>query len=88
MAHNVLLTKSAIKELDKLPERQRKRIVDHLIEIGANPRGRGAQKLKGRPEYKMRVGNFRIVYGIDDDHSEVTVYLIDDRKDIYKRLDR
>jgi mRNA interferase RelE/StbE len=55
MAYSIILTKSAIKELDDLPARQRGKIIEHLKEIEADPRVQGSQKLKGRTEYKLRL---------------------------------
>ena len=88
MAYSIILTKSAIKELDDLTAKQRGKIIEHLKEIEADPRVHGSQKLKGRTEYKLRVGDYRIVYGINDAERMVTVFLIDDRKHVYKKLKR
>jgi len=62
--------------------------VRHLQALVDDPRPLGAEKLQGRAEYKLRVGNLRIVYGIDDAGEEATVYMIDDRKQVYRRLRR
>jgi mRNA interferase RelE/StbE len=88
MAHKIVLVKSAVKDLDDLPDKQHVRIVEHLRQLEENPHLFGAEKLKGRGEYKLRVGNYRIVYRIDDKNEEVIVYLIEDRKQVYKRLRR
>lgn len=88
MAYSITLTKSAIKDLADLPAMQHDKIIEHLRQIEADPRVHGAQKLKGRSEYKLRVGDYRIVYGIDDAEKNVTVFLIDDRKHVYKKLKR
>jgi mRNA interferase RelE/StbE len=88
MAYTVSLVRSAKKELARLPAPYHDRVVKHLQQLGHQPRPFGAEKLQGRSEYKLRVGNFRIVYGIDDARKEITVYLIEDRKDVYRRLKR
>lgn len=88
MAYSIILTKSAIKELADLPPKQHDKVIERLRQIEADPRIHGSQKLKGRPEYKVRVGDYRIVYGIDDSEKKVTVFLIDDRKHVYKKLRR
>lgn len=88
MAHKIVLAKSAVKELDGLPDKQHARIIEHLRQLEENPHLFGAEKLKGREEYKLRVGNYRMVYGIDDKNKEVIVYLIEDTKQVYKRLRR
>jgi len=76
MAYSIVLTKSAIKDLADLPARQHDKIIEHLRQIEADPRAHGAQKLKGRSEYKWRVGDYRIVYGIEDSEKVVTVFLM------------
>ena len=88
MAYTVSLVRSARKELQRLPAPYHDRIVKQLQQLGHDPRPFGAEKLQGRGEYKYRVGSFRIVYGIDDARREITVYLIEDRKEAYRRLKR
>lgn len=88
MAYSVNLSKSAIRELDALAENVRTKVIEQLKKLAVDPRSPGTQKLQGRPEYKVRVGSFRIVFGIDDPNQTVTVYLIDDRKQVYRRLKR
>jgi mRNA interferase RelE/StbE len=88
MAYLVGLTNSAKKELSNLPDKEHDKIIEHLQSLESNPRPFGAEKLKGRKEYKLRVGNYRIIYGIDDTNKEVVIYLIDDRKQVYRRLKR
>jgi mRNA interferase RelE/StbE len=88
MAHTVSLVRSARKELQRLPAPYHDRIVKQLQQLGHDPRPFGAEKLQGRSEYKLRVGNLRIVYGIDDARREITVFVIEDRKDVYRRLKR
>ena len=88
MPYEIILKKSAVKELENLPIKQHDRIIEHLKQLQENPRIFGAEKLKGREEYKLRVGSYRIVYDIDDKNQQVTVYLIEDRKQVYKRLRR
>ena len=84
--YSLLLTKSASKELGNLTPKQEAAVIKHLEIIKVNPRSAGSKKLQGRDEYKFRVGDLRIIYGIDDKIKEVIVYMIDDRKRVYKRL--
>ncbi len=88
MAYTVSLVRSAKKELQRLPAPYHDRIVRQLQQLGHDPRPSGAEKLQGRGEYKFRAGRLRIVYGIDDSRKEITVYLIEDRKAVYRRLKR
>jgi len=76
------------KRACRTAENQHDAIVKHLKQLENNPRVFGAEKLKGRDEYKLRVGSYRIIYDINDANKEITIYIIDDRKQVYKRLKR
>ena len=67
MHYSVHLVKSAQKELERLPNKEHDRIVGRLTSLKEDPKPQGSQKLRGREEYKLRVGNFRIIYGVDDE---------------------
>ncbi len=88
MSYRISLTKSAAKELDGLPSKAHDKIVDHLRQLEKDPRLFGAEKLTSIDAYKLRVGNYRIVYEIDDPNKEVRVVMVDDRKQVYKRIRR
>ncbi|MGH9819861.1 MAG: type II toxin-antitoxin system RelE family toxin, partial [Pyrinomonadaceae bacterium] len=64
------------------------RIIDHLHLLEENPRMLGTEKLTGIDAYKLRVGNYRVVYKIDDSKKVVSVMIVEDRKQVYKRLRR
>jgi mRNA interferase RelE/StbE len=55
-----------------------------MQELATNPRPFGYKKLKGREGFRLRVGDYRLVYLIDDDQRTVTIVGIGDRKDIYR----
>lgn len=88
MAYKIVLVKSAVKELEGLPAKPHDRIVDHLRQLEENPRIHGAEKLTGRDAYKLRVGSYRIIFTIDDKAQEVKILMVEDRKQVYKRLKR
>lgn len=88
MAYRIQLTKSAVKELERLPSRFHDKIVENLVQLEQNPRLHGAEKLTGIDAYKLRVGNYRIVYEINDIKKEVRVVMVEDRKQVYQRLRR
>lgn len=54
-----------------------------MIDLETNPRPFGYKKLKGREAYRIRVGNYRIIYEIEDKILKVTVIDAGDRKEIY-----
>ena len=84
--YKVSIKTSAGKELAAVGSRaDRQRIVTRIQALSGNPRPYGAEKLAGYSDrYRIRQGSFRIVYLIDDDNSEVTIFKIGDRKDVYR----
>ena len=88
MAYRIVLTKSTVKELGGLPLKIHDKIIEHLRQLEENPRIFGAEKLTAINAYKLRVGNYRIVYEISDSKNEVRVVMVDNRKQVYQRLRR
>jgi mRNA interferase RelE/StbE len=86
-SYKVVIKKSAAKELEDVPgKKDRERIVRRIEALASNPRPPGVEKLSGTGEkYRIRQGNFRIVYEIRDDVLVVTVIRIADRKDVYRK---
>ena len=83
--YNVLITKSAAKELEAIPEKDRRRIIERIRGLSGEPRPFGVEKLSGDDKYRIRQGNFRILYEILDRDLVVTVIRIGDRRDVYRR---
>ena len=63
----------------------RDRIAAAVDELARDPRPPGAAKLAGRDDYRIRVGDFRIVYAVDDDARQVLVARIAHRREVYRR---
>ena len=84
MAYSVALKRSAEKELEVLPEKIHDHIVSQLISFKENPRPAGVLKLRGRPGYRKRVGDYRILYTVDDENKRVEVVSIAHRKEVYR----
>jgi mRNA interferase RelE/StbE len=81
----VVLTKSAEKELHKLPLAVIKKIVTVIGDLADNPRPVGCKKLKGfKNLWRVRMGNYRLIYAIDDIILLVEIRAVGDRKDIYE----
>ena len=86
-AYSVVLTKSAEKDLRKLPERITNKIIKVLKAFEDDPRPEGCKKLKGYANlWRYRVGDYRIIYAITDVILLVDVREIGHRKDIYDKL--
>lgn len=82
----ILFKKSAEKELEKLPNQTIRRISKIIDSLAVNPRPVGAKKLEGQKEslWRVRAGDFRIVYLIEDTVKIVEIRRVGHRKDIYK----
>ena len=85
MSYNVLLHPNAIKFLRKLPKKDVERIKAKLSEL-VNPHSVKAIKLKNKDVYRIRAGNYRILYTVDDREKVVIVFKIDKRERVYDRM--
>jgi mRNA interferase RelE/StbE len=83
-SYRVALTASAEKELNGLPSKVVARIVARLEQLAVSPRPQGCKKLKtGDNQWRVRVGDYRIVYEIDDTAKAVDVTRIAHRREVY-----
>ena len=77
------------KDLDRLSRQMQTRILDRMEALAENPRPSGAEPIKGHPgHYRVRVGDYRVVYGVDDEARIVTVVIVAHRRDVYDRMER
>ncbi len=84
--YRLVLTSSAEKELRDLPVSLIARIAPRIENLAVNPRPPGCKKLKGGDkEWRIRVGDYRVVYTIDDARTLVEVMRIRHRSAVYKR---
>ncbi|MBI2846866.1 MAG: type II toxin-antitoxin system RelE/ParE family toxin [Chloroflexi bacterium] len=70
--------------MNKLPAAVHTRISRRILSLEDNPRPRGTKKLSGREEYRLRVGDYRILYGVDDKNSVITVFAVGHRREVYR----
>jgi mRNA interferase RelE/StbE len=84
MRYRVILTKSVQKELDRLPDEIVNRILARLAGLETNPRPPDVKKLKGRKAWRIRVGDYRVIYEIHDRELRVLVITIGHRGDVYR----
>lgn len=84
MAYSVDFSKQALKELSKINEPFYSHIKQAIFHLAETPRPQGYKKLKGRTGYRIRVGNYRIIYAVFDAELIVDVITLGHRKDIYE----
>ncbi len=82
----IFFRQSAGKELGSLPKAVLQRIIRRIESLANDPRPTGCEKLSGQEWYRIRQGDYRIVYSIQDDELTIWIIKIGHRKDIYKRL--
>ncbi len=82
--YKVEIKQTAVKELNKITVRDLKKIVSKIESLSNNPRPTGCEKLSTLERYRIRQGNYRILYSIEDDILTVYVVKIGHRKDIYR----
>jgi mRNA interferase RelE/StbE len=85
MAYQVIVLPAADKVIARLPRGIRGRIAERLAALCDNPRPPGSTKLTDRDAYRLRVGDYRIIYTIHDDRLVVIVIDVGHRRDVYRR---
>ena len=85
-AYRLMIKASAGKELERLGTKSdRLRIVERIQALADDPRPHGYERLAGYADrFRIRQGNYRVVYLVDDQRREVTIFKVGDRKDIYR----
>jgi mRNA interferase RelE/StbE len=87
LSYQVAVKKSAAKALKKIPRAAQKRIADKIDRLAESLPNPDTTKMKGdNPFHKIRVGNYRVIYEIQDDVLLVLIVKIGHRKDIYRNL--
>ena len=79
------MTRSAAKELEGVPTKDRQRIVRRIAALAEDPRPAGAEKLSGDDKYRIRQGDYRILYEIEDAQLVVSVVRVGNRRAVYRR---
>jgi mRNA interferase RelE/StbE len=84
MKFQIILPKSVQKELDRLPDEIARRILTRLAALETNPRPVDVKKLKGRDAWRIRVGDYRVIYEIHDRILQIIVVTVGHRREIYR----
>ena len=82
--YEITFKKSVAKDFRVIPKKDVKKILDRINALSENPRTEGCVKLTGSNFYRVRQGNYRIIYEIRDNILVVTVIKIGNRADVYK----
>lgn len=82
-AYRVVIKRSAEKEIEHLPTGIRRLVVRRIFALADDPRPHGSQNLAGQDKYRIRQGDYRVVYTIEDANT-VTVVRVAHRSDVYR----
>ena len=85
MPYRIEVKRSAAKEIRAINRKQdRERVVEQIAALAEDPRPPGCTKLSGREAYRVRQGEYRIVYTVEDDALVVEVVKVGHRRDVYR----
>jgi len=79
LTYKAVIERKAEKEAEKIPIKYRSAIDKVILSLASNPRPYGSKKLTAKEGYRIRAGNYRILYSIDDEIKTVVVYRIKSR---------
>ena len=84
--YRLLIKASAAKEIEALGTKaDRQRVIQRIQQLATDPRTLGSEKLAGYADrYRVRQGQYRIIYLIDDGRHEVTIFKVGHRSDVYR----
>ena len=84
--YKVELRRRAQRALDKLPKSDFETVVEAIEELAETPRPRGVDKVKTTGVWRVRQGDYRVIYSIDDNQQLVAIVRIGHRREIYRSL--
>ena len=84
MTYTVNILRSAQKQLAKINREDQRRIISAIRDLANDPRPVGSKKLSGRDAWRIRIGDYRVIYEIDDDELLVLVVTLGHRREVYR----
>lgn len=84
MTYRVVITKKASKAIAGLMPKQADRITTAIHALADDPRPAGCKKLAGNDQWRIRIGDFRVLYTIADDELIVSVVRVGNRREVYR----
>ena len=82
--YEIVLRKSVRKDLEPIPKRDVRRVLDDIAELAKNPRPPQSRKLSGSEKYRLRCGVYRVLYEIQDAVLIVCVVKVGHRREVYR----
>ena len=85
MVYEIILKPSAQKDLNRLPDKKVIRISKRIEQLSENPQPVGIQKLNDDEGFRIRIGDYRILFRIDHKTKQIYIFRIKHRKDVYRK---
>ena len=82
--YKITIKKSAVKELEDILRKDLRKIIKRIRSLAGDPRPHGSQKLSGQQQYRIRQGNYRIVYSVEDKKLLIDIVKIGHRREVYR----
>lgn len=83
-SYSLLIKASAATELEALPLKDRRKIITCIEALASEPRPHGCEKLSDQDRYRVRQGDYRVVYSVDDETRTVLIVKVGHRRDVYR----
>ena len=83
-SYRLFIKPSASKEIEGLPKQDRRKVVAKIQGLAKDPRPAGCERLSGHEQYRLRQGDYRILYSIEDKDLIVAVVKVGNRKEVYR----
>jgi len=83
-SYSLDVRKSAAKEIAALPKRDCRPVVEKIRALATDPRPHGAEKLTGDEKYRIRHGDYRVLYEIDERAKRITIVRVAHRREVYR----
>lgn len=85
--YRVEFDRRAAKELGSIEKRDARRLRDEILALGGEPHPPGSIKLAGTDDlYRLRVGNYRVIYAVEEDRLVILIVRVGHRREVYRRL--
>jgi len=83
-SYKIVVKKSVAKDLKNIPKKDTQRILSAIEQLADDPRPPQSKKLSGQERFRIRQGNYRILYTIEDNQLVVCVVKVGNRRDVYR----
>lgn len=84
--YKIEIKRSAVKEIERLSRKDIKAVLNEIASLSDNPRPYGSKKLSGKEKYRIRCGDYRILYAIEDDVLVIYVVKVGHRRDVCRGI--